>query len=434
MVYKMTELRAVALGEAALSDFNDRSAILDEAAIRECFIMDEAYFGRNNVKQIEDIMNRIEAKIKADPMVDLDDSTESKELDAALVKIFGFKSAHVYWERTPSSNPCTLPSARAFGVTNDALRYPKSKTGMYDNTHTMVVFVQMDTGLVSNCHCTGAEMTAVLLHEIGHNFDYTPFALLRTWFDIINILLDSLRTGRLDQAVVMIATRSLLTGTDAGRQLYMELMNIVDKIGKALPPIGYVVYGLNAVKAAVNKLINMILIPVMMPARIPIYLMTMPLSYLNNFFLRKSESYADSFATAYGYGPEVITGLEKIMRGSLTFSNAPRGLFAIFDNFTMLYQEIVTLAHGGHGTQQQRARKMIDALRRDLKDPHIDAATRKACEKELDRIEATYNGIIYLQDDAGMFLTKALRMLMDQWYKGTAPNLMPIMDPENTYV
>ena len=58
--YSIRELRAVALGEAAFSDFDyPNGTLLTEAAIREMFSLNEAYYGKATLKEIDEIMSII---------------------------------------------------------------------------------------------------------------------------------------------------------------------------------------------------------------------------------------------------------------------------------------------------------------------------------------------------------------------------------------
>lgn len=436
-VYSLKQLRSVAIGEAALQDFDGQpdTEVLSEEAIRACFILDEAYYGRDQLKEVEVVMCKIERKIAANPLVDVCREPEGKELDEALKKAFGFKSVHVYWMRDPNmdkTGPCTVPAARVMNYKNQNLKYGSFKNGFYDKDHNMVVFIQMDNALVTEAHLTGAEMTAVVVHEIGHNFDFTPFALIKTWIDAINVILDGITTGKINKAA-MTLLKSAVVRSDVGRRIYMEIMNLSDTIGKIIPPLGTVMYYLQLVKGSVEKVLNMILTPVAAVMFLPRALMFMSLNYIRNFFLRKSETYADSLAAAYGYGPEQVSALDKMSFGILTLNNAPRGIFTIFDNMVMAHQEIMTLARGGHGSTQQRALRMIDSLKREIENPALDAATKKECRAELARLEDMYDKITNMNEDDRMILTNIVRGIMDQWYAGTSPNLLPILWPEYTY-
>lgn len=436
-VYSIRELRAVALGEAAFSDFDyPNGTLLTEAAIREMFSLNEAYYGKATLKEIDEIMCRIERKIAENPLVDIYREPEGDQLNEAIVKAFGFKSCHVYWMRDPNMGnigPCTLPAARVMDARNKGMKYGSFNNGVYDKDHVMTVFVQMDNALVTECHLTGAEMTAALVHELGHNFDFTPFALINRWFDVVTTIINGILTGRIDQAAINLLTAAAIR-TPAGRKIYMEVMNLSDTIGKIIPPIGVVMYGLQVAISVVNKILNMILVPVIGAVQIPRVLFGMPFSYVANFFRRKSETYADSMAAVYGYGPEQVSALEKLTVGMSTLNNAPRGLFVIFDNITLAYQEIMALAIGGHGSNQQRALRMLDNLKREVNSSELDSASKKACQEEIARLEDTYQKMIGMDDDNRRLLTKMVRGLMDQWYAGTAPNLLPIMSPEYTYV
>ena len=398
--------------------------------------LNEAYQGREQVRPIAEVMKKIERAIVAVPYVDIGRDPLGAELDNALIKVFGFKSAHVWWNTDPEEGPCTITATRIMRDDTQHLAYGSFKNGFYDSKHTMTVFIQMTNNLVTEAHCTPDEMTAILLHEIGHNFDYTPFALMGTWYDVIAALISAIST--LDPKVIISTVTSIpfmvvLRITPEFRRIYMDLMDLNGLITSAIPSIKKLWYGLDVITTMVHKIMGYIMTPINATLSIPNWLFFAPVRYMINFFLRKSETYADSLAATYGYGPEVATGLDKTMMGTMTFNNAPRGVFTIFDNILMLYQELFTLAYGGHGSTQQRTLRMIDSLKRDLNDPRLDAATRKACKTELARLEKTYKEIISLDYDHKFILTNIVRQLVNQWYAGTTPDLMHIVLPEYTY-
>ena len=435
--FNISELRAVSRGKAAiLGESSDSTTIVLTEQYFQDMCLNEMYQGKESVKTIEELMTKIEKMIRKNKFVDVNATPEGKALDAELCKVFGFRSAHLMWIKDPTmmnfTGPCTLPGSKVIIPVNEHLKQGNFRNGFYDNKHIMDVIVLMPTAIVSTCDLTGPEMTAVLLHELGHNFDYTPFAITYSYIcvimDIINLIVNFGPRLAVDTAADMAVYHS-----SAARRIWMEWKNLPDTIGKILPPLGIVLYGVGAARAACMKLLNYLLIPAVVTVAIPTYLFRMPFSWLSNFFTRKSETYADSMAAAYGYGAEQISALEKFNTHFSTFSKAPAGILAIPDNIILAYNEILTLALGGHGTHQQRLLRMIDSLKYDLKDPNIDAKTRKQVTGEIARLEEMYNKIVYLNDDDRRLLTKVVRQIVDQWYAGTTYDVMNIVAPEQTY-
>jgi len=430
------QLRAVARGTATLTE-DTHEIVLTEQFLKDLFL-NEAYQGREHVRPIADAMKKIERRILRDPWVDICRTPEGKALDAAICKVFGFKSAHVYWPRSLTAldedGPMTIPAARVLSKSNEHLRYGSFKNGFYDSKHNMIVYIQMANALVTRAHCTADEMTAILIHEIGHNFDFSPYTVEGFWVDAIVDIVSCLeKLDPLGAAFSGLDTASTVLDKDGTlRRIEMEIHNIKDTIGRMVPPIGVVLGGVGAAKTAWHKLIQYILVPGGLFTSMPMRFLFMPFNYTVNLFMRKGEMYADSMCAIYGYGPEQATALDKLTSAMSTF-NTDLGVFAILDNYMLVFQEFYALTSGEHGSNQQRALRMMDSLKRELKDPNIDPATRKACMAELERLETTYKKVILMPDGLRYKLTQVVRTVVDAWYRNYSPDLMKVLGPEYTY-
>lgn len=435
--YNIDQLRATARGTVLLGEStNSNTLILTEQYFQD-LCLSEVYQGKDQVKTIEALMTKIVAILHQNKFADINNTPEGKALDAELCKVFGFRTAHIMWIRDPAmmnfTGPCTLPGSRCMTPLVEHLKQGSFRNGFYDSKHVLEVIVLMPTAIVTAGDMTGPELTAILLHELGHNFDYTPFNVLYSYIGIIWEVLYLLANFN-PKAALDVGVDMVLAHSGAARRIYMEWCNLPDTIGKILPPIGVVLYGVGAARVGIMKLLNYLLIPAAYAIAVPTYLFRMPFSWLSNFFLRKRETYADSMAAVYGYGTEQISALEKLGTTFSVFNGKePAGILAIPDNLVLGYNELITLAMGGHGTTQQRALRMIDSLKHDLKDPNLDAKTRKHVTAEIKQMESMYNRIVYLDADDRRMLTRVIRQIVDQWYASTTPDVMNIVMPEKTY-
>lgn len=432
MAMTLSELRALAgLDQSSMSRQYDIQ--LTESMLNPGHMINETYYGKKPIKEIEEIMCRIEKKIRLNERVIIHNEPENKQLVDAVIKTFGFDHVQIYWSRDPGVTPFTVPTKRVMTKNNRSMAYGSFTKRVYDADHTMSVFVEMSNMLVTECHMTGPEMTAVLLHELGHNFDFTPYALIWEWTSIFIIILDFIVTYGLTMLYVSSAAGIVSTVVDT-RQLQIILTNLDETIATAIPPLNALIYNIRAGTEIVRKAIELIFAPIGLALSVPRFILFTPIRYSFNFFLRKSETYADSMAALYGYGPEQASALDKLTAGMTTYTNAPSGMFKIFNNMMLAYQEIGMLTLGGHGSNQQRARRMLDALRREAMSSDLDPVNKKNVMAEVARMEEAYEKITRLDDDENRMLTRLVRGLVKQWYDGTAPRLMNIVDPEHTYV
>ena len=111
-----------------------------------------------------------------------------------------------------------------------------------------------------------------------------------------------------------------------------------------------------------------------------------------------NELAADSLAAKYGYGPELITGLKKLQRPINTTSNYVRehtGTFgSVMTDLVELSCDILAMMSlDPHPNDNQRARSTLDKLKRDLKKGDYPPEMKRDLEKEIERMEKTYNTV-----------------------------------------
>ena len=222
MSMTIKEMRALA---------NNRPAPIVESF--QDFILDEAYYGEKKAKPILDAMDDIVQLLKTNPNAAVDELKEGKALNAAIKDVFGFKSVKVYWSNRPDfgRGPFTMFGARILYSGNDNLAFGNNQDRLYDADHVLRLYVQMDNVLVTMLDMNARELTAVLLHEIGHNFDYSPASIFDMWFTLINAIF----TG--PQTILNYFVTNAIQ--EYGRDVLMALMNLDTYITRWIPPRWY---------------------------------------------------------------------------------------------------------------------------------------------------------------------------------------------------
>lgn len=366
-------------------------------------ILDEAYWGKESVINIETAMRKIHDKLKEDPKAFIQSSPLNKELEKAIVDTFGVAEAHVYWCAIGSKGgPFTLPGCRIMPKTEkDRKNMPtpgKQMNGYYDNSHSLVMFVQMENFLVTGADLSPAEMTAILLHEIGHNFDWRPESIAE------EISKD------IDQNIVR------------NYKYFMDYYNSDSKSleyqQKHMPGLANFRRASRKIRDAINNFKTSIDMTLMAPLTKAAY---SNLDYYYKEYAKdtRSEAFADTFAACYGYGPEIPPALDKYIRAC--YVNKPEkkhtGLMGFFYDMTLFQYDYITWAStgGGHRSDQQRMDTIIKKLKSDLNDPELDAATKKVLQNEINRAENMYKAMVALDDDKSGEKQKAVRKRIDMW-------------------
>lgn len=385
----------------------------------EDLFLDEAYFGTKRVQSIQDAMDKIVAKVTSDKDVVIEGSALDRELESAVKETFGFKSVHIYWANRAGAGmtgPYTMPGAiilHSGGTISGSKTanlaygsYENSKDGFYDKNHELSAFIQMDTSLIYEFNMTSEELVAVLLHEIGHNFDYSPFTVIGAWYTVLMNLIAG------DFGVLL-----NIPIQEWGRPVLMALRNLDTYMQMYIPPLGVIAKLIGRVSFNVSRFLTGILSPVSTIFTAPIYILYSPFSWFQNTFARKKEMYADSFAASYGYGSELVTALDKI--ADVMTGNPNAGPFmSFFYDFARLQNEIMALGMGGHTSNQRRAIKVINKLEEDMKNPAIRPEARAELNAKYQEMKNTYDKIVNMDEDGKNKLTAAFRRMVDNWYAG----------------
>lgn len=382
-------------------------------------LLDEAFFGRKTIDKIQSAMDAIYAQVMAHPDRIVHGTPVANKLNQAIADTFGFKSVHIYWGNSAGGgNPHTRPSVYIFHAMNEGVKYGKAEQRgkFYDSDHALNVYVQMDQTLFTDCGLTSEEAVAILLHEIGHNFDFSPASIIKGWIMVFTALLKV-------EDLVNLAV------AEFGRPVIMALTNVDTYIQKYIPPIGWLVRLFGKVTFNVGKFINIVLGPSIAVTTIPIAIMYAPIQHIGNILLRKGEVYADSFAASYGYGAEIASGLDKMTDAASTYPDSGPIVNFFSDTFR-LDQEVYALAIGGHGSNQKRIIKIMDKLEQDLKDPKLDASTKAALQSELNKIHETYDAMLNVDKKQRDTATHIFRRMVNNWYNGKPYMVIPSLGNE----
>lgn len=402
-----------------------RSIMNEDFTITESvadYMLDEAYFGTKAVDPILNAIKNIDLAIKSNPNVNLNNDGLNVKLQDAVKKVFGFKKVKIFWANNPSigMGPYTITNSVLLHSGSESLAYGTNAKGFYDSNAELNIYITMDNQLFTLCGMTAEEVTAILLHEIGHNFDYSAYNVINAWYSVIMILTVLVNGGSIQQVLPQVQQVAVQTiGAEYGKNVIGTMYNLPDYISNVIPPIGVVLRVFRKIKFNISKFISNIFSPVSFVLSVPTAAIMCPFIWLGNFFTRKKEVFADSFAASYGYSTELASALDKLDKTLTGADSYPEGSFmAALADLTLANRDIVCLAFGGHTTTQRRLIKMIDKLEKDIASGKYDPALKAELQRQLTSSKNTYNTIIGLDGEKKNRLTAQVRQMFDNWYAG----------------
>ena len=387
-------------------------------------ILNEAYFGKTpELEQAEDILGQLIEEIKRDPYNSFIHHPLNKKFEKILQKQFGFKKVFILWDRSSVVNTSafTYISSSIINGSDDVLFIKNKKSGYYDKKHKHIAYIRISTNLVKDMDLTPAENLAIILHEFGHNFDKTTYAKINLSIMYLNILC-SIFVSPLN-AVSVVPT------TDFGKNFLGELRRMGDKVRgylvNLMPP-------LKKVEMIFQKLGNIMVLggeiisaPIGM-LMAPLYILLSPWIHLLNVPTNKSEEFADSFATAYGYGPELGRALSKMDKlNVLNFSKLkdernmnPVQKFCY--DMVLMEREILGFALGAsHGSTASRITQCKRALMDDLDKGNYPPELKQELLNSISKLEETYQKCLEVEEKGNKFvLTSFVRNFLMKLFKG----------------
>lgn len=350
---------------------------------------------------------------------------ENKEISGIFKKVFGFKDAIIYWIPSYDVNAFTIciQSLMLFGESKDFIE-KRSDKGFYDTSHRSVLTVYVYTGMLEkDLNITAREMVAIVLHEIGHNFDYSLYHMVNFIIDAIycmgsNIIwVDNNRRIEDVNKIKMDNYDYLKSESEAIYNDQNQRDKDAEAYKKSLQKYANKGWFKGVLKLLYTNIAHLLLFPVALPLQ------------LSNIGNHKGEQFADSFATSYGYGVELVSGLDK-MNSRFVFTKKSRGL-QILEDLNHASMEIFSGMSGeAHGTNQERCKECIKKLRRDLKNEDFPPELKNELEHEISKIEARYQELMTATPNDKLRITKLWRKVCDLFFGG-ANNLYKFFKPNN---
>ena len=347
--------------------------------------VNETYFGKS--KELETIEKSFDKAIQSKDKID---ASSLGVVAKQLQKKFGFDNVSIGIDKTPGLNAYTYIDIA--DIKKMKIKTSEGYKALPGNTCSILVVFSpaMLSGVLS-----GKELTAITLHEIGHQFASKRIlnsSSLRYMASYIRGL------SELDK-IIRIASQE----TNSIADMFMMIRRVISKLTED---------AVFAIKYVINTLIllkDILKTPTLKDTYNLIGDSTKSnriMNYIKNFDKVKKpikvhdleEEMADSFATIYGYGPELASALTKIEASDIDeefdpYDNSFYNLYIYIPIYTLL-SYICTSDSGIAIQTSRRVYAQLLTLRKEMNDINTDAKTKKRILADIDELEKVYGKYI----------------------------------------
>lgn len=348
-------------------------------------VVNETYFGKS--KELELIEKSFDKAIQSKDKID---ASSLGIIAKQIQKKFGFDNVSIGIDKTPGLNAYTYIDIA--DIKKMKIKTSEGYKALPGNTCSILVVFSpaMLSGVLS-----GKELTAITLHEIGHQFASKRIlnsSSLRYMASYIRGL------SELDK-IIRIASQE----TNSIADMFMMIRRVISKLTED---------AVFAIKYVINTLIllkDILKTPTLKDTYNLIGDSTKSnriMNYIKNFDKVKKpikvhdleEEMADSFATIYGYGPELASALTKIEASDIDeefdpYDNSFYNLYIYIPIYTLL-SYICTSDSGIAIQTSRRVYAQLLTLRKEMNDINTDAKTKKRILADIDELEKVYGKYI----------------------------------------
>lgn len=340
---------------------------------------------------------------------DIRGTTNDKDIDVIakeIAKVFGFYSCILLITPEIMPNAATSPVTFCVDMVPEEHVIPYKGGYKYDTKLKYCTYIYTTTAIFCNPDYSDAEVTAILLHEIGHNFVMTKkiclfYKSLRDTYEILKLAqkageLTKEQKDELDQYEKLLTMDARKNNSDLLRK---EVIDVDDNTARSNEWYFGTKSKMENIFSAIGDFITE-LITLGIPTTLnKIYTISFvnknvdkELSNLEEETIRyrSMEYLADSFATVYGYGPELSSALYKLETGKNRYINLVRFLpiNALVKKFLQLPYFSAMYMIVDHPNSAARMNHMLVNLKAEVKKEKIDDKTKQCLLENIAEIEA----------------------------------------------
>lgn len=369
--------------------------LINATALLDSIIADVARTAGEGAGNIPKIQAAYKMNINKDPRI--------AKVAKLLEKEFNFAKMDLAIYSTKDANAFTLVRSKFSRRTLAKLPDLPTKHGkrFIDKNKQYVAFVVVYSQLFAIM--SGSEIMAVILHEIGHNFEMAE----KAWF-----------ADYVGQAIV--------EETEAIAREHDKAIDDVTGSVKAEIDIlngGAERHGGTWIDRLNDKILQVFkYIPITGLLNICGLAMIAPITWLMSKFKKDdwegigSEVYADSFATAYGFGPDLISGMSKFEDAETLTSGGSKKLVGTMNYLLSTFPMILAYHVDVHPENQARFKRQLNDLLKLANDPNTPPTTRKLVQRDYEIAKKMYDQYI---DGNGSKVRRFVRQLQEKYFKGS---------------
>ena len=371
--------------------------------------VNEAYFGKTvNLVKLEKCIGELRENYSFKR--DYTATPEIKRIEDCIKAQFNFDhvSLNIIPQNIPNAFTYTL-GTRFDIIKEDKLRktvIADQKNGYrFRDNNGFVLIVAIYGGVLANKNFTDAEIVAILLHEIGHNFAdvisekirLENYEFYKSWWEVV--LLRALLTlgGSLPEDILF-----TITNNNKYQEKKKEKEKPVGKIGSFFEYISgrlsdlqfnYEVFKSEVISGIVVGLIGTRYFDKRANS-------TAGSRRILSAAGRQNEVIADKFAAIYGYGAEQVSALSKLTLDLLpaeeVLMKLPFGSILV-SNVTQASKDYHK--YDVHPNIVQRANTMIKSLEFELSKKNLDPEMRKIIKDQIKEMEECKKAFMTINED-----------------------------------
>lgn len=384
----------------------------------------EAYIGKTKpLLAAERELDIIIRERKTNPLtydMSSDGNPHVKAVGKLLQKQFGFKECVINFVPAMIVNACTInTSLVSRSIHYKSYRFDK-KRGHYDEEHCISSFVTVCEGLLENDNMTGGVLLAIILHEIGHDFDNSPWLVVQDIAMFISSPIEMLIGELMKESNIVQRGMSIISNIiyripplEAFLKLFTGTIGLINGIKSFLHEM-----------KVVNRLMNGNPIKLLRDGKVNKIIADIIIKTAG----ATGEIHSDELAAVYGYGSELSKGLVTLRNSNIRFEGiasknpATNLLVDVYSQIfeIILFCSIPEAAIDCHPSEQARVKSVIDKYERDLANSDFPPEMKKELIRELEETKEIYKGYIECTQDGekGKVFSMGIRMIKDKLFGG----------------
>lgn len=373
----------------------------------------EVYFGKNKyLLEAEKVLGRLRTKYASD-ISKVNKAKEILEFNRLMEKAFKLECFCLNVNYSGLLDAGTISLSTVF----DSPSYKPIKSNEIgfnmDYVKGSIIIVNISSGILLDKDITDGEIMAVILHEIGHNFDGSISTSCRGFSYIIKAV--ALITLPIS---ILIRAENALQLVKGTRRWYAEILNDWREKGNII------IDWINSIKYAFSKILTVVAVPIhlfntiktMLYPIIPRIDAGTAYDMIIGGAKYRSEALADNFVTAYGYGPELqeflvknkykVSGWvdERIIR--------EMPVAGIWLDLADLPSHIIQSIVAAHPDYAFRCKDQINMLKRELDSSDLDPKMKGTIRKNIKELEKSLDQLLDYTKTGWMYTTAWSAFLM----------------------